>query len=39
MAFLKRYRTGRAFLAAGACVLSLLLTLDAACKCRTRLTR
>ena len=30
MAFLKRYHTGRAFLAAGACVLSLLLTLDAA---------
>ncbi len=30
MALLKRYRTGRAFLAAGACVLSLLLTLDAA---------
>src|ERR1700735_5517322 len=30
MAFLKRYCTGRAFLAAGACVLSLLLTLDAA---------
>ncbi len=30
MAFLKRYSTGRAFLAAGACVLSLLLTLDAA---------
>ncbi len=30
MAFLKRYRSGRAFLAAGACVLSLLLTLDAA---------
>src|ERR1700684_1353912 len=30
MAFWKRYRSGRAFLAAGACVLSLLLTLDAA---------
>ena len=30
MALLKRYHTGRAFLAAGACVLSLLLTLDAA---------
>ena len=30
MAFLKRYSTRRAFLAAGACVLSLLLTLDAA---------
>ncbi|MGA7955808.1 MAG: TRAP transporter substrate-binding protein DctP, partial [Xanthobacteraceae bacterium] len=30
MAFLKRYHTGRAFLAAGACVLSLLLTLDTA---------
>jgi TRAP-type C4-dicarboxylate transport system substrate-binding protein len=30
MAFLKRYHTGRAFLAAGACVLLLLLTFDAA---------
>ncbi|MGB7254452.1 MAG: TRAP transporter substrate-binding protein [Xanthobacteraceae bacterium] len=30
MAFLKPYHTGRAFLAAGACVLSLLLTLDTA---------
>src|SRR3984885_13697350 len=30
MAFWKRYRSGRAFLAAAACVLSLLLTLDAA---------